>query len=102
MATSSVGAAPDSLPPGAVSGRMVAPWPPWPGWSARAAWTRAAVGRLTASPVRRLTTAPLAEEIWGMRGNFSPYDATYLALARRLACPLVTADARLGRVPVQG
>jgi predicted nucleic acid-binding protein len=32
-----------------------------------------------------------------LRDNVSSYDATYVALAEILNCPLVTADARLGR-----
>ena len=32
-----------------------------------------------------------------LRDNVSSYDATYVALAEILQCPLVTADARLGR-----
>ena len=32
-----------------------------------------------------------------LRDNVSSYDATYVALAEILNCPLVTADARLAR-----
>ncbi len=42
---------------------------------------------------------PLAELAWTWRANVSFYDALYVALAVRLGVPLITADARLGRVP---
>lgn len=34
-----------------------------------------------------------------LRRNLTPYDAVYVALAEALACPFVTADARLARAP---
>ncbi len=40
---------------------------------------------------------PLAERAWDLRDNVSFYDALYVALAEALHCPLITADARLGR-----
>lgn len=42
---------------------------------------------------------PFAEAAWRLRGAVSFYDALYVALAAALACPLVTADARLARSP---
>ena len=36
---------------------------------------------------------------WGLRTNFSAYDALDGALAEQLDAPLVTADARLARAP---
>ena len=33
----------------------------------------------------------------GLRGNFTSYDAAYVALAERLEAPLLTADRRLAR-----
>ena len=34
-----------------------------------------------------------------LRANVSAYDATYVALAEHLDCPLVTGDARLANAP---
>lgn len=41
----------------------------------------------------------LAERAWELRSNLSIYDASYIALAERMAAPLVTLDARLARAP---
>lgn len=37
--------------------------------------------------------------IWQLRDNLSSYDATYVTLAERLDCTLLTADGRLARAP---
>ena len=42
---------------------------------------------------------PLAETAWQIRHNLSFYDALYVALAVVVKAPLITADARLARVP---
>jgi predicted nucleic acid-binding protein len=47
-------------------------------------------------------TGPLAELAWTWRANLTFYDALYVALAARLAVPLLTADARLARAPGLG
>lgn len=60
-------------------------------WRALDTWRRLAVTRYAA--------APLVDRVWGLRDNLSTYDATYVALAELLGCPLVTADARLARAP---
>ena len=39
----------------------------------------------------------LAERAWQLRHRLSFYDALYVGLAESLECPLVTADARIGR-----
>lgn len=57
---------------------------------------------LAAAPVRRFATAPLVTSVWSLRDNVTAYDACYVALARRLDCPLVTLDARLARAPGLG
>jgi predicted nucleic acid-binding protein len=41
----------------------------------------------------------LLDRVWELRDNLSAYDATYVALAEALECPLLTADARLSRAP---
>ncbi|CAN5150459.1 hypothetical protein BH24ACT12_BH24ACT12_09170 [soil metagenome] len=41
----------------------------------------------------------LLERVWDLRENLSAYDASYVAVAELLNCPLMTADARLSRVP---
>ncbi len=42
---------------------------------------------------------PILDRMWELRENLSAYDAGYVALAEALGCPLLTADARLGRAP---
>ncbi|MBO3748901.1 type II toxin-antitoxin system VapC family toxin [Streptosporangiaceae bacterium NEAU-GS5] len=34
---------------------------------------------------------------WDLRGNFNGYDATYVALAEALDCPLITTDDKIAR-----
>ncbi|MGH3675387.1 MAG: type II toxin-antitoxin system VapC family toxin [Mycobacterium sp.] len=57
------------------------------GWNALAAWRRIA---LTRYPV-----VGLLDRVWELRDNLSAYDASYVALAEKLDCALVTADSRL-------
>ena len=61
------------------------------GWTALETWRRLGVTRYPSSG--------LLERIWALREDISAYDATYVALAESLDCPLVTGDARLGRAP---
>lgn len=61
-----------------------------------------AVVRLTHSPILRVPTTGLLAEAWSLRFNVSAYDACYVALARALDCPLLTADAPLRRAPSLG
>lgn len=49
--------------------------------------------------VRRAPIEPLLGRIWELRHNLSAYDASYVALAESLRCPLVTADHRLAAAP---
>jgi predicted nucleic acid-binding protein len=61
-----------------------------------------AVEDLMDAPVRRFSTLPLLAEAWSLRANVSAADACYVALARILRCPLVTADRKLSRAPGLG
>ncbi|MCP9900679.1 type II toxin-antitoxin system VapC family toxin [Cyanobium sp. Cruz CV13-4-11] len=47
--------------------------------------------------IRRHGGTELLFRIWGLRGNLTAYDASYVALAESLACPLLSADRRLAR-----
>ena len=58
-----------------------------------------AVEDLLSLPIARFPTGPLMIRAYELRSNVTPYDATYVALAEGLSCPLVTADARLARAP---
>ncbi len=41
----------------------------------------------------------LVDRIWGLRGNLTPYDASYIALGEALGAPVITCDRKLARVP---
>jgi predicted nucleic acid-binding protein len=60
-----------------------------------------AVDDLLELPITRVPTAGLLRRAVALRANVTPYDTpyvtVYVALAEALACPLVTADARLAR-----
>lgn len=60
---------------------------------------RSAIDDLLALPLVRFPTGPLMVRAYELRANVTAYDASYVALAEGLACTLVTADARLARVP---
>ncbi len=49
--------------------------------------------------VTRHAATGLLDRVWELRENLTAYDATYVALAEALDCPVVTADGRLGRAP---
>ena len=51
-------------------------------------------------PVERVEHELLLHVAWGLRDNFSFYDALYVALALMLDEPLLTFDARLARTGV--
>jgi len=53
--------------------------------------------RMTA--IDLVATTPLLTRMWELRSNVSGYDAAYLAVAETFGCALLTADARLARVP---
>lgn len=60
---------------------------------------REALRRWALLGVRRFAATGLLGRIWDLRQNLSAYDATYVALAEALSCPLHTADARLAGAP---
>ncbi len=47
--------------------------------------------------IRRHGDTGLLFRIWGLRENLTAYDASYVALAESLGCPLLSADRRLAR-----
>ena len=49
--------------------------------------------------LRRYGAVGLLDRIWELRDNLTAYDATYVALAEALDCPLLTTDVRLARTP---
>ena len=58
-----------------------------------------AIADLSDLPMTRYPHLPFARRLWELRDNLTVYDAVYVALAEVLGCALVTADARLSRVP---
>jgi predicted nucleic acid-binding protein len=52
--------------------------------------------------LRRFPTLPLLPAAWELRAGVTPYVACYVALARDLECPLVSADLKLSRAPGLG
>ena len=58
-------------------------------WAALDAWRRLGM--------TRYAIHSLLDRVWELRDNLSAYDASYVALAELLGCPLLTADGRLGR-----
>jgi predicted nucleic acid-binding protein len=61
-----------------------------------------AMRRLAESPIGRVPARTLLPGAWSLRHNVSAYDACYVALARILGCPLLTADGRLAGAPRLG
>ncbi len=69
---------------------------------------RGAIGLSQADPalerwvgmgLRRYGAVGLLDRIWELRANLTAYDATYVALAEALDCPLLITDVRLARAP---
>jgi predicted nucleic acid-binding protein len=52
--------------------------------------------------VARISHRVLLDDAWKVRDDVSGYDAFYVAAARRLGAPLLTADGPLSRAPVEG
>ena len=59
----------------------------------------AAVRQWSRLGLTRLAIHGLMGRVWALRHNLSAYDASYVALAEALDCPLLTADARLAGAP---
>ena len=47
----------------------------------------------------RYPALPLMRRAFELRSNVTAYDATYVALAERIGCTLITADQRLANAP---
>jgi predicted nucleic acid-binding protein len=47
--------------------------------------------------VTRHASVGLLDRVWELRDNLTAYDATYVALAEAIDCPLVTGDVRISR-----
>jgi predicted nucleic acid-binding protein len=61
-----------------------------------------ALDLLVDAGIERFPTAPLVLDAWSLRHNVRSYDAFYVALARRLGCPLITCDRALAGAPGLG
>jgi predicted nucleic acid-binding protein len=59
----------------------------------------AAVDDLEDMDLDRFPTLPFMGRAYELRGNVTPYDAAYIALAETLGCDLLTADRRLANAP---
>ena len=58
-----------------------------------------AVDALTNLPIDRYPTVGLMQSVFELRGNVTPYDAVYVALAEAVSAELVTADRKLAAAP---
>lgn len=56
-----------------------------------------AISALPRLPMSRVQHTDLLPRVWELRGNYTAYDAAYVALAESLRVPLVTGDGRLQR-----
>jgi predicted nucleic acid-binding protein len=61
-----------------------------------------AIRRLARASIERVPIAPLLLDAWELRHDLNSHDALYVALARRLGCPLITADRRIAAAPGLG
>ena len=50
-------------------------------------------------PLQRWRMDPLLPRMWELRTNLTAYDASYVALAEAMACPLVTLDEKIAGAP---
>lgn len=49
--------------------------------------------------IQRVGSVGMLHRMWELRDNLTAYDATYVALAEALDCPLLSADQRLAGAP---
>lgn len=63
---------------------------------------QAALDRLLAAPVRRVSIRPLISEAWLLRHNITIGDGIYVVMARHLRADLVTTDMKLANSPSLG
>lgn len=54
-----------------------------------------AMQRIHTAPIEMVSMHSLTNEIWKLSGNFSTYDACYVALAQHLDLALMTCDLKL-------
>jgi predicted nucleic acid-binding protein len=52
--------------------------------------------------ITRYPHLPLLDRVWELRGNLTPYDAVYVALAEALGVALLTTDSRLTSATAHG
>ena len=64
-----------------------------------AARAQDALSDYRAMQVSRYPHDALLGRVWELRANCTAYDASYIALAEALGCPLVTCDAALAKIP---
>lgn len=67
--------------------------------TARELQARDALDRWARLGVHRFAVVGLLARVWELRDNLTAYDATYVALAERIGCELLTADRRLASAP---
>jgi predicted nucleic acid-binding protein len=58
-----------------------------------------AISDLISMPLRRIDHRHLLPRCWELRSNLTVYDACYVALAELLGAVLLTADAKLAKLP---
>lgn len=58
-----------------------------------------AIDDLAALVIQRYPLLPLMRRAFELRSNVTPHDASYVALAEMLKCPLLTGDGRLAAAP---
>jgi len=68
----------------------------------RARRAEQALQDLMDAPIRRYPHVPFVRRVWELRGNFTAYDAVYVALAEVLGATLLTCDEKLAAAPYRG